>query len=290
MNIGRRTRPHLIRTRIVEMLAPLVERTDERMLNRLPRADALSVYDLIAAYRVARQAHTILFSTEQALALLPALERFTAALAHHHLPFPATILQFTTPIAEADLLPYPEVLPDPVAAATTDDHILALLLSQEEAEDGTLLNTAGAWFQSGAVNRVAWPNDPHAHLELPDPDLPDAAGRLANKQALRALAIACIAYINCENITLAHQPADAKLNRSRISKGKKPFDDYHLCRLVTRRGQEGGEPAEAGHGPGHRFDVRGHFRRLPNGKLTWVRAHQRGLAHELYVPSVQKVA
>jgi hypothetical protein len=35
--------------------------------------------------------------------------------------------------------------------------------------------------------------------------------------------------------------------------------------------------------------VRAHFRRLPNGKLTWVRAHQRGLAYELYVPSVRKV-
>jgi hypothetical protein len=39
---------------------------------------------------------------------------------------------------------------------------------------------------------------------------------------------------------------------------------------------------------GFRYDVRGHFRRLPDGKLTWVRAHQQGLAHELYKPKVYK--
>lgn len=287
MSAARSSRPPLIRARIVEMLGPLVARASEWPLSQLSRADVLSMYDLVATYQLACQARTILFSTEQALALLPALDRFTAALAEHRLPFPVTLLQFTTPIAEADLLPYPEILPDPVAVA--DDRILALLLSQDETQEGALLNTAGAWFQSGAVNRVAWPDDPHAHLRLPDPDAPNADHRLANKIALRALAIACIAYINCENITLDHHPADAKLNRSRVSKGKKPFDDYYVCRLVTRRGQEGSEPTKGGSGPGHRFDVRGHFRRLPDGRLTWVRAHQRGLVHELYVPSVRKV-
>jgi hypothetical protein len=139
---------------------------------------------LVATYQLACQARHDLFSTEQALALLPALDRFTAALAEHRLPFPVTLLQFTTPIAEADLLPYPEILPDPVAVA--DDRILALLLSQDETQEGALLNTAGAWFQSGAVNRVAWPDDPHADLRLPDPDAPNADHRLANKIALRA--------------------------------------------------------------------------------------------------------
>jgi len=37
-----------------------------------------------------------------------------------------------------------------------------------------------------------------------------------------------------------------------------------------------------------RYDVRGHFRRLAGGKTTWVRAHQRGLSNELYVPKVYK--
>jgi hypothetical protein len=290
MHTDRRNRPHLIRADIAAILAPLVERAGHpALLRQLDATGTIELADLVSTYMVAQHAQTILFATAQALALKPALDRFAEQVLEYRLPFPSTLLQFTEPIGESQLLPYPLEVEAPPDAVPGEDRILALLLTQTTGEDGRLLNTAGAWFQSKSVSRVTWYDDPHAHLELPDPDLPDAAGRLANKQALRALAIACIAYINCENITLAHQPADAKLNRSRISKGKKPFDDYYLCRLVTRRGQEGGESAEAGHSPGHRFDVRGHFRRLPNGKLTWVRAHQRGLAHELYVPSVRKV-
>lgn len=238
---------------------------------------------------MALHARTILFATAQALALTPALDRFTEQILEYRLPFPYTLLQFTEPIGESQLLPYPLETDGPPDALPGEDRILALLLSQTETADGALLNTAGAWFQSKSVNRVTWHDDPTVHLQLPGPDLPDAAHRLANKVTLRNLAIACIAYINCENIALEHHPADAKVNRSRESKGKKPFDDYYLCRLVTRREQEGGETTGAGSGPGHRFDVRGHFRRLPGGRLTWVRPHQRGLAHELYVPSVRKV-
>jgi hypothetical protein len=282
--------PPLIRSKIDEMLAPLtVYASDPRQRAQLPPADALAILDLIAAYSVAQHAQTILFSTAQALALKPALERFGEDLLEYRLPFPFTLIQFSAPIAEAQLLPYPEELPGPFAAETGADKILALLLSQSEDQQGQLLNSAGAWFQSGAVNRITWVNEQQAHLRLPQPDLPDAAERLANKARLRNLAIACIAYINCENITLERQTADAKVNRSRVSKGKKPFDDYYLCRLRTARGQEEDEAGESGGGPSYRFDVRGYFRRLPNGKLIWVRPHQRGLAHELYVPAVRKV-
>jgi hypothetical protein len=39
----------------------------------------------------------------------------------------------------------------------------------------------------------------------------------------------------------------------------------------------------------YKFDVRGHFRRLSDGRLIWVRPHQRCLAHERYIPSVRRV-
>ena len=53
--------------------------------------------------------------------------------------------------------------------------------------------------------------------------------------------------------------------------------------------REKGETGEGGVKHGFRYDVAGHFRRLSAGRLIWVRPHQRGLAHELYVPSVRKV-
>jgi len=102
------------------------------------------------------------------------------------------------------------------------------------------------------------------------------------------LAIACVAYINCENITLERQAADAKLNRSRTGKGKKPFEDYYLCHLRASRGEAGAGEGQGGE-HGFRYDVRAHFRRLPDGRLTWVRAHQRGVGHELYRPKVYQV-
>ena len=49
-----------------------------------------------------------------------------------------------------------------------------------------------------------------------------------------------------------------------------------LCREQAHAAQSGG-------------GVRSHFRRLPDGRLTWVRAHQPALMHELYVQSVRKV-
>lgn len=45
----------------------------------------------------------------------------------------------------------------------------------------------------------------------------------------------------------------------------------------------------AGHSDRWCLPGRAHFRRLPDGRLIWARPHQRGLAHELYVPSVRKV-
>jgi hypothetical protein len=107
--------------------------------------------------------------------------------------------------------------------------------------------------------------------------LPSATGVTAdhvrNKERLCNLAIACIAYINCENITLERQTVPEKVNRKLARKGKQVLEEYYLCHLRTSRG-ETGEGSGSGHG--YCYGLRGHFRRLPDGKLMWVRAHQRG--------------
>lgn len=103
---------------------------------------------------------------------------------------------------------------------------------------------------------------------------------------IKNLAIACIGYINCENVTLqANQAVDDRANRKRITNGKAPLLPIYVCRLRGAQYDSAGS-GQSGRHVGFRFDVRGHFRRLADGRTTWVSPHQRGLANELYVPKV----
>lgn len=276
------SRPRILRQDIVDLLSPL-----EHLPATSDARERASVIDLGVTLTVAREAKVILFSTEQALALKPALDRFAEDLVEYRLPFPCVMLQFSEPIPETALLPAAEQTPEMKQLGIEDDRILALLLAQETGEDGRLVNSASAWFASTTANRVSWREDERAHLRI----LP-GTGRATederrNKERIRNLAIACITYINCENITLEKQAVAEKINRKRARDGKRVLEDYYVCRLRPGKG-ESAAADDAGHGPGFRYDVRGHFRRLPDGKLTWVRAHQRGLAHELYKPKVYK--
>lgn len=97
-----------------------------------------------------------------------------------------------------------------------------------------------------------------------------------------------IGYINCENVYLHKEgEVDEAINRKRERKGKRRLEPYYVCRIrgVNYESQATGDGTKHG----HRYDVRGHFRRLDDGRVTWVRPHQRGLANELYIPKVYKV-
>jgi len=83
-----------------------------------------------------------------------------------------------------------------------------------------------------------------------------------------------------------HEPP-AKVQRCRTSDGKPPLLPYYTVEVAPGYRSAGGEGAGAKHG--YRYDVAAHFRRLTDGWPIWVRPHQRGLAHELYMPSVRKV-
>lgn len=115
-------------------------------------------------------------------------------------------------------------------------------------------------------------------------------GEIPEETMFRNLAIACIGYINCENIYL-HQEGGApdKVNRKRAQQGKKILEPYYVCRIRGVQYDSNGEPTGEGTHHGFRYDVRGHFRRLDSGKTTWVRPHQRGLQHELYIPKTYVV-
>ena len=277
-------RPRILRQDIIDILSPLEDLSAYASADPVEQA---SIVDLGVTLTVAREAKVILFSTEQALALKPALDRFAEDLSEYRLPFPSVMLQFTEPVPESALMANVEQTEDMQRMGIAEDTILALLLGQEEGREGKLVNTASAWFATTTVNRVSWRDDERAHLRLLPGTGKGTEDERRNKERIRNLAIACIAYINCENITLDRQAVAEKINRKRAREGKRVLEDYYVCRLRPGKG-EADDEHEGGSGHGFRYDVRGHFRRLPEGKLTWVRAHQRGLGHELYKPKVYK--
>ena len=161
------------------------------------------------------------------------------------------------------------------------DALVALLLAQDDI-DGVLHNQAVAFFASTAINRVHWHGDNLKWLPNSDTTFDE------NKRTLRNLCVACVAYLNCINLTLERQEAPEKVQKRRAKDGKPPLPAYYTVVVAPAyRHKEDGEPGGTHHG--YKYDVRGHLRKLPDGRLIWVRPHQRGLAHELYIPSVRVV-
>jgi hypothetical protein len=95
-----------------------------------------SIIDLGVTLTVARAAKVILFATEQALALKPALDRFAEDVTEYRLPFPSVMLQFSEPSPQAALLTSVEQTDDMRFMGVNDDTVVALLLGQGE-EDGS---------------------------------------------------------------------------------------------------------------------------------------------------------
>lgn len=269
----------------------------------VPGLRGVQRFDFEVTAEIARTGQTILFSADQALALRPALAAFDEQV-DHRLPFPSIILQFDRPIpehiffeAERDELQDPAFLRQmadtwrqadlPLRDWTPEDGdaVTAVLLLQSENADG-IHNQAVAFFVSTAVNRVYWRGTELVFL-------PGVRGHVDvgenNKRTLRNLAVACVAYMNCVNLMLEKHEPPEKVQKRRAKDGKPPIQPYYTVtvRPEYRRADEtSGEP---GSHHSYRYDVRGHFRRLADGRLTWVRPHQRGLAHEQYIPAVRKV-
>lgn len=278
---------HIIKHDILAVLREYERRTrSEEIAGRLS-VRVNDHTDTIATLGMLEPAQVVLFDSEQALALVPAIRRFSEQL-DFRLPFPSVMFQFSAPIPETDIL---------AQEKQESDRILALVVSQ--TENG--INNASVWFESTAVNRAQWENESVSPLRITPTmeeddsdlllfaDIPTPAEiKIRNKEIIRLLACAMVAYINCENITLERQAVDEKINRKRAAKGKRELTPYYTVKLrgVRYESEEGVTP---GRHVSFRFDVRGHFRRLESGKLTWVRAHQRGLRHERYIPKVYEV-
>lgn len=223
-------------------------------------------------------AQTILFPAEQAEVFAELSHEYADRL-DYALPFPCVLVEFLAPVPVGGRALLGLALAEDAHDRAAFNEFAArhtVIGEPVDLPDGTVLHNCVAVFTDG-YERILW--------------------QVANRQTIfdgettmharcKNLAIACIAYINCENVMLERSEADAAVNRKRERKGKKPLEPYHLCRILGVQYERG----ECGTGAGHRirYDVRGHFRRMVGGRLTWVRPHQRGVANEVYVPKVYK--
>jgi hypothetical protein len=229
------------------------------------------------------EAKTVIFSADQVEIFLRLSADYTETL-EYILPFPIVFLQFDRPVFTA--------LPDRGIVA-----LWAMALSQPDdkpSSDTAFINNACfAWFTE-ASNTVdhkgkmtafafAWEANEQQSIHCEH-------GLIDGAISLKSLAIACIGYINCENIYL-HKEGEVpdKVNRKREREGKKILEPYYVCRIRGVQYDSNGQPTGEGTHHGFRYDVRGHFRKLATGKTTWVRPHQRGLQNELYIPKTYVV-
>lgn len=247
----------------------------------------------IRAYVDIAQAKTILFQIEQMDVFAKIQREFTDAL-DYRLPFPEIFIQFSRPWRTALLDPEKErVFLGMVLSQRKVDNVEYENLRRRWGEslypidfnvkDDIYLNWVYTIAQDGEMASVAWQSDTVHHKFADNHDL------IVNANLLQNLAIACIGYINCENVYLEKQgEVSEAVNRKREAKGKGRLEPYYVCRV--RGVQYDSHATGEGSKHGVRYDVRGHFRRLETGKTLWVRPHQRGLQNELYVPKVYRVA
>lgn len=239
------------------------------------------------------KAKTVIFSHEQ-VCVFAELRKAPSDAVEYRVPFESTFIQFSRP--------YRRKLFDDDAV---DSDILGMLVIQklvDRAEyqkmqnDGTgrlvplsfsgehdvFLNGVMVFSQTGDVGgicNISWQSDLVHH---------DLVGGPGSEVFWRDLAVACIGYINCENVYLEKQgEVPEAVNRKREAKGKSRLEPYYVCRI--KGVQHDSHATGTGVKHGIRYDVRGHFRRLDTGKTIWVRPHQRGLQNELYIPKVYKV-
>jgi len=214
----------------------------------------------------------ILFEQEQALAFAEASREYTDFMAFKP-PFEYTLIWFSQPM--------PDGLTGIMAIQaefeqgewdTTKMMFGISSIFDREIKKGEEINTIHAIYPD-RLKSITWISSNNETRFVTDK---------SSDADIRNLAIACIGYINCENIRIEPQRTNPTINAKRQRKSKAIFDDYYLCHI---RGVDYDKHATgAGSTHGFRYDVRGHFRRLNDGRMTWIRSHQRGLANEIYRP------
>lgn len=254
----------------------------------------------------AERSKIILFDKEQADVFLSMImqSEFIPAL-DYRTPFENTWLQFSAPLEipspnelgnervcalcltqnELDRDGYRQVVNSVRRADVMYGHNSQIISADYSESTSVIFNSVRVVFSDLDSGAIVWNSQDETifHSE----HVSDTV--LTWEDYIRRLASACIGYINCENVYLESVGgAPESVNRKREAKGKRRLEPYYVCRI---RGVSYDKSDTSGTGSRHgiRYDVRGHFRRLADGKTIWVRAHQRGLANELYIPKIYKV-
>lgn len=235
---------------------------------------------------IAMRAKTFLFNSDQIMAFLAAIDRRLPP-GDYPAPFQFVCIQFSSGIDEK-LFTSGLRSSGNVEAV---DEILGLIIAVPDEAPGHQFMNVVAWYKSTSINRVQVSVSGGGEIEYRplDDTIADKAEQLyRDKQRLANLALLCLAYINSPGIEIEHIEPDAAMNRKRAAKGKRELPDYYICRVSKRR-LDGEEDSATGRHVSFRFDVRGHFRRLQDGRTIWIRPHQRGLENEVYVPKAYRV-
>jgi len=88
----------------------------------------------------------------------------------------------------------------------------------------------------------------------------------------------------CKNVSTRHQRAPEKLNKQRIKAGKLPLHGFHVLELAGAPLGGSGEGSGVREGPRSHLR-RGHIRRLPGERVTWVNqtmVRGRGFLEKVY--------
>lgn len=268
---------------------PKVVFLPDMVLPRLPKGsvnDYSHAVDFGVTAWIAHRAQTFLFNTEQVLQFLNSVDR-TLPPGDYHAPFENICFQFTQGIDEKIFTTGLKMLGE----IDPDDQILGLLLSvpnRDEIENAKYLSVV-AWYKSTALNRIQLPIDGNGEIVYAPLNGDGGEERKRDKQRLANLAMLCLAYLTTPGMEIEKISTPEKVNRKRERNGKRKLEDYYICRWTGNKDRQASETRGTGTKHSFRYDVTGHFRRLPDGKTIWIHPHQRGLEHEKYVPKVYKV-
>lgn len=263
---------------ISDMLATLPSHTHN---------DYSQAIDFGAAAWIAERSQTFLFDADQVLQFLRSIDRRLSP-GDYHAPFKHMAFQFSRGIEERLFTTGLK----PEGSIEENDTITAILLSIPDPDENprwTFINIV-AYYASTSLNRVQLPLHGDGTIEYKPINGDGGEVRRQDKQRLANLAMLLLAYIDTPGMQIEHVQTPERVNRKRERDGKRVLPDYYVCRWNAPKRTTGGTIA-TGTGSHHsfRYDVAGHFRRLPDGKTIWIRAHQRGLEHETYKPKVYRV-
>ena len=247
--------------------------------------DYSTALDFGASGWIASHAKTFLFDTPQVLEFLRSIDRKLAP-GDYRPPFTHMAFQFSQGIDEKLFLTGLRSN----GTVEESDKIICILLSVPDTQSNpehSLANVV-AYYESTSLNRVQIPLTGSGEIVYAPIGSGDEKLK-GDKQRIANLAMLLLAYIDTPGMHIEHVTVAEKVNRKRARDGKRVLPDYYICRWKPAKGTKSAGGAELGTSHSFRYDVAGHYRQLPSGKLIWIRPHQRGVENEVYKPKVYRV-